>query len=175
MSRLLTSGDQSTGASASVLPMNIQGWFPLGLIDLLSLLSKSLWRVFSSTTIQKHQILRSWAFFMFQLSHPCMIIRKTMALIIWTFISKVISLHFNMVPRLVIAFLPRSKCLLISWLQSPSITILEPQKIKSVTVSLPYPPSTCHEVMKQDAMIFIFWVLSFCLKFIYFNWRLITL
>ena len=153
MSWLLASSGQSIGASASVLPMNIQSWFPLGLIDLISLLSKSLWRVFSSTTIQKHKILLSWAFFMVQLSHPYMTIRKTMALTIRIFISEVVSLHFNMLPRFVIAFLPRSKCLLISWLQSPSIIILEPQKIKSVTVSLPHPSSMpwsnetrCHDL-----------------------------
>ena len=70
------------------------------------------------------------------------------------------SLLFNMVCRLVITFLPRSKCLLISWLQSPSAVILEPKKIKSVPVSI-VSPSICHEVMRPDAMIFVFWVLSF--------------
>ena len=80
---------------------------------------------------------------------------KTIALTIQTFVSKVMSLLFNMLSSLIIAFLPRSKCLLISWLQSPSAVILEPKKIKSVTVYI-VSPSICHEVMGQDAMIFIF-------------------
>ena len=80
---------------------------------------------------------------------------KTIALIRWTFVGKVISLLFNMLSRLIITFLPRSKCLLISWLQSPSVVILEPIKIKSDTVS----PSICHEVMGPDAMILVFWML----------------
>ena len=74
---------------------------------------------------------------------------KTIALTRWTFVGKIISLLFNMLSRLVIAFLPRSKCLLISWLQSPSAMILEPEKIKSVTVSVVL-PSICHEVMGPD-------------------------
>ena len=77
---------------------------------------------------------------------------KTIALTKWTFVGKVMSLLFNMLPRLVIAFLPRSKHLLISWLQSPSEVILEAKKIKSLTVS----PSICHEVMGPDAMILVF-------------------
>ena len=80
---------------------------------------------------------------------------KTIALTRWTFVGKVMSLLFNMLSRLVIAFLPRSKCLLISWLQSPSIMILESQKIKSHTVSI-VSPSVCHEVMGLDAMILVF-------------------
>ena len=78
-----------------------------------------------------------------------------MALTIWTFVGKVMSLHFNMLSRLVIAFLPMSKHLLISWLQSPSTLILEPKKIKSLTVSVVF-PSICHEVMGLDAMILVF-------------------
>ena len=85
---------------------------------------------------------------------------KTIALTRWTFISKVMSLLFNMLFRLVIAFLPRSKCLLISQLQSPSAVILEPKKIKSLTVST-VSLSMCHEVMGPDAMNFVFWMLSF--------------
>ena len=92
------------------------------------------------------------AFFMVQLSHSYMTTGKTIALTIWTFVSKVMSLLFNMLSRFVIAFLPRSKCLLISWLQSPSAVILDPKKIKSVTVSM-FSPSICHEVMGQDAKI----------------------
>ena len=85
---------------------------------------------------------------------------KTIALTRQTFIGKVLSLLFNILSRLVTAFLPRSKHLLISWLQSPSAVILEPKKIKSVTVSIISPP-TCHEVMGPDAMILVFWMLSF--------------
>ena len=81
--------------------------------------------------------------------------RKAIALTRWTFVGKVKSLLFNMLSRLVIGFLPRSKCLLISWLQSPSGMILEPKKIKSVTVSI-VSPSICHEVMGLDAMILVF-------------------
>ena len=84
---------------------------------------------------------------MVQPSHPYMTIGKTIALPIWTFVDKVMSLLFNMLSRLVIAFLPRSKCLLISWLQSPSIVTLEPKKIVPVTVS----PSIGHEVIRPDA------------------------
>ena len=76
------------------------------------------------------------------------------------FVGKVMSLLFNMLSRLVIAFLPKSKCLLMSWLQSPSAVILEPKKIKSVTVS-PYSPSVCHEVMGLDAMILVFLNIEF--------------
>ena len=100
------------------------------------------------------------AFFMVQLSHPYMTTGKTLGLTIWTFVSKVLSLLFNMLSRLVITFLPRSKRLLISWLQSPSAVILEPRKINSDTVST-VSPSISHEVMGPDAMIFVLWVLSF--------------
>ena len=92
---------------------------------------------------------------MVQLSHPYMTTGKTIALTRWTFVGKVMSLLFNMLSRLVIAFFPRSKHLLISWLQSPSAVILETKKIKSVTVSIVY-PSICHEVTGPDTMIFVF-------------------
>ena len=95
------------------------------------------------------------AFFMVKLSHPYMTTAKTIALTRWTFFSKVMSLVFYMLSRLVTAFLPRSKHLLISWLQSPSAVILEPKKIQSVTVSI-VSPSICHEVMGLDAMILVF-------------------
>ena len=84
----------------------------------------------------KASILRRSAFFIVQLSHPYVTTGKTIALTRWTFVGKVMSLLFNMLSRLVIAFLPRSECLLISWLQSPSAVILEPKKMKSVTVPL---------------------------------------
>ena len=97
---------------------------------------------------------------MVQLSHPYMTTGKTIALIRWTFVGKVMSLIFNKLFRFVIAFLSRSKGLLISWLQSPSAVISEPKKIKSVTVSI-FSFIYLHEVMGQDAMIFTFWMLNF--------------
>ena len=97
----------------------------------------------------KALILQCSAFFIVQLSHPYKTTGKTIALTRWTFVGKVMSLLFNMLSRLVIAFLPRRKYLLISWLQPPSAVILEPKRIKSATVS----PSICHEVMGLDAMI----------------------
>ena len=103
----------------------------------------------------KASTLRYSAFFIIQLSHPYMTTGKTIALTRWTFVGKVVSLLFNMLSRLVIAFLPRSKCLLISWLQSPSAVILEPRKIKSLAVSIVFPP-ICHEVMGPDATILVF-------------------
>ena len=142
------------------LPMTIQGWFPLGLTGLISLLSKGLSRVLSSSTYLKQSVLQRSAFFRVQLSHPYLTTGKTIALTSQTFVSKVMSLHFNMLSRFVITFLPRSKHLLISWLQSPSAVILEPKKMKSLTVSI-VSPSVCHEVMGLDAMILAFWMLSF--------------
>ena len=132
MSPFFPSGGQSIGVSASalVLPMNIQDWFPLGWTGWISLQSKGLSRVFN-TTVQKHQFFGAKLFFIVQLSHPYMTTGKTIALTRRTFVGKVISLIFNMLSRLVIAFLPRSKCLLISWLQSPSAVIMKPKKIKS--------------------------------------------
>ena len=168
--------------------MNIQDWFPLGWTGWISLQSNGLSRVFSNTTVQKQfflilflnftilywfcQILkwirhrytcvqflncfcssfRCSAFFIVQFSHPYMTTGKTIALTRQTIVGK-----FNMLSSLVITFLPRSKHLLISWLQSPSAVILELKKIKSDTVS----PSICHKVMGPDAMILIFWMLSF--------------
>ena len=109
----------------------------------------------------KASILWCSAFYIVQLSYPYMTTGKTIALTRWTLVGKVMSLLFNMLPRLVITFLPRSKHLLMSWLQSPSAVILEPPKIKSDTVST-VSPSICHEVMGPDAMIFVFecWALS---------------
>ena len=97
---------------------------------------------------------------MVQLSHPYMTTGKTIALSRWTSVSKVMSLLFNMLSRLVIAFLPRSKHLLISWLQSPFTMILEPKEIKSVIVSI-VSLSICHEVMGPDVLILVFWMLRF--------------
>ena len=109
--------------------------------------------------ISKASILWCSAFFIIQLSHPYVTTGKTIALIRWTFVGQVMSLLFNMLSRLLLAFLPRSKHLLISWLQSPSAVILEPKKIMSVIVSI-VSPSICHEVMELDAMILVFWKLS---------------
>ena len=117
---------------------------------------KSLFQHHSS----KASILRCSVFLTVQLSHPYMTTGKTIALTRQTFVCKLTSLLFNMLPRLFITFLPRNKCLLISWLQSPSAVILEPSKIKSDTVST-VSPSISHEVMGLDAMIFVFWMLSF--------------
>ena len=103
----------------------------------------------------KASILQCSAFFIVQLSHPYMTTGKTIALTRWTFVGKVPSLLFNILSRLVIAFLPRSKDLLISWLQSPSVLILEPKKVKSVTVCI-VSPDICHEVMGPDVMILVF-------------------
>ena len=100
---------------------------------------KSLLQHYSS----KASILWCSAFFMVQLSHPYMTTGKTIALTLWTFVSQVIYLLFNMLSRLIIAFLPRSKHVLILWIQSPSAVILEPKKIKSITVSV-VSPSSCH-------------------------------
>ena len=108
----------------------------------------------------KASILRRSGFFIVQHLHPYMTTGKTIALTRWTFVGKVMSLLYNILSRLVITFLPRSKRLLNSWIQSPSTMILEPRKIKSDTVST-VSPSISHEVMGTDAMIFIFWMLSF--------------
>ena len=120
----------------------------------LILLSKGF-----SSLLQYHNvkasILCGSAFFMGQLSQYYMTTGKTIALIRWTFVGKGMSLLFNMLSKFVIAFLPRSKCLLISQLQSPSTVILEPRKIKSATVYI-VSPSICHEVKGPDAMILVF-------------------
>ena len=153
---------KSTGvsASASILPKNTQDWAPLEQHSLKLLVGSpcSPWdsQESSPTPQFKASILQSSACFTVQISHPYMTTGKTIALTRLTFVGKVMSLLLNMLSRLVITFLPRSKRLLISWLQSPSAVILEPQKIKSDTVS----PSICHEVMGLDAMAFVCWILS---------------
>ena len=126
--------------------------FRMDWLDLLAVQGtlKSLLQHHSS----KASILQHSAFFMVQLSHPYMTTGKTIPLTRWTFVGKVMSLPFNMLSRLVIVFFPRSKHLLISWLQSLSAVILEPKEIKSVTVSI-VSPSVCHEVMGLDAMILV--------------------
>ena len=146
MSQFFASGVQSVGVS----PFNEYSGlisFRMDWLDLLAVQGtlKSLLQHHSS----KASILQHSAFFIVQLSHLYMTTGKAIALTRRTIVDKVMSLLFNMLSRLVIAFLPRSKHFLISWLQSPSAVILEPQKIKSATVS----PSICHEVMGPDAMM----------------------
>ena len=145
MSSFIASDGQSivASATASVLPMNIKDWLPLGLtgFDLLAVQGTP------ESLLQHHSLkaLILWrsAFFMVQFSRLYIITGKTIDFTIWTFVSKVTSLLFNMLSRLVIAFLPRRKCLLISQLQSPSAVILEPKKIKTVTISI-VSRTTCH-------------------------------
>ena len=112
----------------------------------------------------KRSILWRSAFLIVQFSHPYMTTGKTTALTRWTIVGKVMSLLFNMLSRFVTAFLSRSKSLLISWLQSPSAVILEPQKIKSLTVST-VSPSICHEWMEPDNMILVFECWALCQPF----------
>ena len=147
---------KSWNFSFSISPSNEYSGLISFWIDWLDLLAvqgtlKSLLQHHSS----KASILRCSAFFRVQLSHPYVTTGKTITLTRWTFVGKVMSLLFNMLSRLVIAFLPRSKYLLISWLQSPSAVILELPKIKSVTVSI-VSLSISHEVMGPDAMILVF-------------------
>ena len=150
MCQFFPSGGQSIGVSAStsVLPKKHSGLisFRIVWLDLLAVQGtlKSLLQHLGS----KVSILWCSAFFIVQLSHPYMTTGKT-------FVGREMSLLFNMLSRLVIAFLPRSKRLFVSWLQSPSSVILEPHNIKSLTVSIVF-PSICHEVMGPDAMILVF-------------------
>ena len=158
--------------------MNIQGWFFrvdwFGFLVVQGTLKNLL-----STTIWKHHFFGASALFMVQLSHPYVITGKIIALISQPFVGQVMSLLFNILSRVVIAFLPRSKCLLISWLQSPSAVILEPKKIKSVSfhclpIYLPWNDRTeCHDLLflnvefsaKFFTLIFHFqFLFTFCLK-----------
>ena len=129
VSQLFTSGGQSIGvsASASVPSMNTQDWFSLGWTGWISLKSKGR-RSLPQHHSSKASVLQCSAFFVVQFSHPYMMTGKTIALTRWTFVDKVMSLFFNMLSRLVIAFLSRGMCLLILWRQSPSALILEPHK-----------------------------------------------
>ena len=165
-----------------IQPFPASGTFPVsrlfpsgGQVLELQLQQQSFWWIFRTDLLAVQGTLNSFlqhhsskasipqrsAFIMVQLSHPYMTTGKTIALTRWTFVGKVMFLLFNMLSRLVIAFLPRSKRLLISWLQSPSAVILEPEKIKSVTVFTTISPSICLEVMRPDAIILVFWMLSF--------------
>ena len=155
MSQFFASGVQSIGASASasLFPTNIQGWLPLGLTGLISLLSKGFSRVFPNTTVWRYQFFGIQLFFIVQLLHLYMTPGKTIALTRWTFVGKVMSLLFNTLSRLVIAFPPRNKRLLISWLQSPYSVILEPKKIvchcyRCFPIYLPWSDGTgCHDLV----------------------------
>ena len=139
--------------------MNIQDWFILGWTGWISLKSRGLLGVFSNTIVQKHQLFGAQLLY-----SPTL----TSVHDYWTnhsfekmdFVGQVMWVFFNMLSGLVITFLPTSKRLLISWLQSPSAVILEPRKIKSATASTASPP-ICHEVMGPDATILVFWMLSF--------------
>jgi len=150
VSQPFTSGGQSIGVSASpsVLPMNIQEWFPLGLTGWNSLQSKGLKHLLQHHS-SKASVLQCSAFFIAQLSHPYIATGKTIAL---AFVGKAMSLLFNMLSRLVITFLPRSKRLLISWLQSPSAVILEPKNkvchcFHCFSIYLPWSDRTgCHDL-----------------------------
>ena len=164
MSQLFPSGGQSSVVSASVLAMSIQGWFPLGWTGSISLLFRGLFK-----SLLQHHNSKGTQPSLWSNSHPYM---KNHSLTVWTFVSKVMSLFFNMLSTFIIAFLPRSKRLLISWLQSPSVVTLEPKKIKSVTVSI-VSPSIYHEVMGPDAMILVFWMSSFKPDFSLFSFTLI--
>ena len=132
MYRLFALGGQSIGALASVLPMNIQDWIPLGWTGWISLLSKGLSRVFSNTTVQKHQFFNS-AFFIVQLSHPYTNTGKTITLTRWTFVGKVMPLLFNMLSRLVIAFLTRSKHLSSGMLSSKLLLVIKTFPVSDTT------------------------------------------
>ena len=144
--------------SISISPSNEYSsliYFSIDWFDLLALQG-------SLKCLLQHNLKASnrWCsvFFMVQLSQLDMNTGKTIALTRWTFVSKMTSLLFNTLSRFVIAFLPRSKYLLILWLQSPSVVILAPKKIKSVTIST-FSPSICHEVMGFNVMILVFWML----------------
>ena len=162
MSQLFVLGGQriGTSVSASVHPMNIHSWFPLGLTGFICLQSKGLSRVFSSTTIQKHQFFNAqpslWSNF-----HIHTWLQETPQLWLYRPLLTKWCLCFLVCCLVCHSFFPpRSKCLLISWLLSPSAVISKPKKIKSATVSA-FSPSICLEVMGPDAMILVFWMLSF--------------
>ena len=163
-SQFFSSSGQSWSFSFSIRTSNEYSGlisFRMNLLAVQRTLKSLLQHHNSNTSI--HQYL---ALFMVQLLHVYMTTgkKKIIALTIWTFVGKVMSLIFNMLSRFVEAFLSRSNCLLILWLQSPSAVILDPKKIKSVTVST-FSPLICHEMMGLDAMILVFWMLSFKLAF----------
>ena len=154
VSQLFTSGGQSIGASAlaPALPMNTQGWFPLGWTSLTSLLSKGLSKIFSTLTVRRHQFFAIQPC-LWSSSHICtlyMTTGKVIALTLQTFVGEVMSLLLNTLSRFVITFLPRSKHFLTSWLQSPSAVILKPNKICHCFCFFSYLPwsdrTRCHDL-----------------------------
>ena len=155
MSQFFASGDQSIGASTSASVLQYSGLISFRIDWLDHLAVQGTLKCLLQHRSSKASILRHSVFFKVQLSHPYMTTGNTIDLARWAFVDKVMFLLLNMLSRLVITFLPRSKCLLISWLQSSSAVIFEPPKIKSVTVSI-VSPSICHEQMGPDAMILDF-------------------
>ena len=172
MSQLFASGGQSIGvsASASVLPMQIQDWFPLGLPSLIALQSKGC-----SSLLQHHSskasIFQHSTCFIVQLSYPYMTTGKTIALTRWTFVNKVMPLLFNMLSMFVIAFLPRCKSL--NFMAAVTISSDFGAQKNKVCHCFRYFPSICHEVMGLDAMILVFWMLSFKPTFSLFSFTFI--
>ena len=173
MSQLFASGGQSIGvsASASVLPMNTQDWSPLGCTGWISCSPRDCQESYPTPQFKSINTL-ALSFLCSPTLTSIHETGKTTALTRQTFVGKVMSLLLNKVSRLVIAFLPRSKRLLISWLQSPSAVILEPKKMKSVTVCI-VSPSICHEAIGTDAMILVFWMLNFKPTFSLYSFTLI--
>ena len=167
MTQPSASGGQNFGAlaSASILPMNNWDEFPLGLTSLNSLPVQGTLKSLLQHHSSKASNLHCSAFFRVQLSHSYTATEKHIAVTIWTFVGKVISLLFNVLSKFVITLFPRSKCLLILWLKTPSAVILEPRKIKYVFFSLEvkveisvstFSPSVCHEMMGIDAIVLVF-------------------
>ena len=156
MSQLFASDGQSTGSfTFNISPSNEYSGLISLRMDWLDLAFQGTLKSLLQHHSSKASILLCSAFYIVQLSHPYMTTGKAITLTRWTFVDKVMSLLSNTLSRFVIAFLPRSKHLLILWLQSPSAVILEPLKIKSVMVSI-VSPSICHEVMGPDVMILVF-------------------
>ena len=156
MSQLFASGGQSIGVSAStsVFPMNIQDWFPLGWTGWISLKTKGLSRVLSNTTVQKYQFFGAQLSLLVQLSYPYMTTGKTIALMRWTFVGKVMSLLFNMLSRLVRTFLPRSKRLLVDF-------GAQDNKVSHCFYCFPiYLPRSDGTRCSDGTMILVFWMLS---------------
>ena len=170
-----TSGGQSIGASAlaSVLPMNIQDWFPLGLTDWISLQFKGLSRVFSSTTVQKHQFFRAQLSLWSDSHIHTWLLEKNITLTVQTFVSKVMSLPFNTLSRFVKLFFQEASTFEVCGCSHHLHWFWSSRKLKSDTVSV-FSPSICHEVIGLDAIIFVFQMLSFkpafsCSSFTFIN------
>ena len=161
MSWLFASDGQSIGASASasVLPVNIQGWFPFGLTGWI-LQSKGFSRVFSNTTVQKHQFFGAEPSLWSNSHIHIWLLEKTIALTIWTFVGKVMSLLFNTLSKFVIAFLPRSECL-FNFMAAVTVHNDFGAQENKVCYCFHCFSSICHQVMGLDAIILVLWMLSF--------------